>query len=108
MFNGEILIIEFGTIDRLSSSSIMICEISTLDHEIRDDSVESTSFIVQRFTVLSYAIFPCAESSEVFYSFWNHFTVKSEDNTACSFSIDGNVKEGFASELKKVVVRLPA
>jgi hypothetical protein len=36
----EILVIEFSTVNGLSSSSVMVGEITTLSHEVVDDSVE--------------------------------------------------------------------
>jgi hypothetical protein len=42
----EVLVSEFGTIDGLSTSSITSGEVTTLKHEIRDNSVEHTALVV--------------------------------------------------------------
>jgi len=49
MFKSEILIWEFKSIDRFSSSSVVICEISSLSHEISDDTMEMRIFIAESF-----------------------------------------------------------
>ena len=40
MLKLEVFVSEFGSIDGLSSSPVVICEISTLAHKVWDDSVE--------------------------------------------------------------------
>ena len=40
VFKDEVFVFKFGTIDGLSSSAVMISEVSSLDHEARNDSME--------------------------------------------------------------------
>ncbi len=65
----EVFIFETSSKDRLSSSSITSCEISSLDHEIRNDSMERTSFIFE----CSAVVFDVslAKSDKVLNSFRN-------------------------------------
>lgn len=36
----EVLVSEFGSVDRFSSSAVVVGEVSSLKHELGDDSVE--------------------------------------------------------------------
>ena len=48
VLDSEVLISEFFSIDGLSSSTVAGGEISTLSHELSNDSVESATFVVER------------------------------------------------------------
>ena len=39
----EVLVLELGSVDRLAASTIVVGEITTLNHEILDDTVETAS-----------------------------------------------------------------
>ena len=41
VLEGEVLVVELGAVDRLPTSTIVRREITTLDHELLDDAVES-------------------------------------------------------------------
>ena len=41
MLQLEVLISEFGSVDRFSSSAVVVGEVSSLEHELGDDSVEA-------------------------------------------------------------------
>lgn len=56
--NSEVLVFEFGSVDRLSAGSVALCEISSLDHELGDDSVEGGALEAE--TLLS-----CAQTTEI-------------------------------------------
>ena len=43
---SEVLIVKFFTIDGLSSSSIADCDVTRLEHEARDDSMEFGTRVV--------------------------------------------------------------
>ena len=43
----EILVLKLVAVDALSSSAIVVCEISALDHERFDDSVKAAAFVGQ-------------------------------------------------------------
>ena len=65
----EVFIFETSSIDRLSSSSISSCEISSLDHEVGNDSMERTSCVFE----CSAVVFDVslAKSDKVLNSFRN-------------------------------------
>lgn len=45
MFQLEVLVVELGTVDGLSTSAVAIGKVTTLDHEGFNDSVESGAFV---------------------------------------------------------------
>jgi len=49
----------------VTSSAVVVGEVSALAHEVRDDTVESGSFVPE-------SLFSCAQRPEVFRSLWNH------------------------------------
>ncbi len=55
--------------------TIAIGEITALDHELLDDSVESRSFITK-------TLFPCAQSTEVLGSLGDRFPIETDDDSA--------------------------
>merc|ERR1712070_34013 len=60
------LVIEFVTVDGLSSSSILICCVSTLGHKSGNDSVEEVTFVAWHSFFLT-----GAKTSEIFSSNWD-------------------------------------
>lgn len=69
MLQCEVLIFKLVSVDGFSSSAIMIGEISTLAHEVGDDTVENASFIPKTF-------FACTQGTEIFSCFWYNITAK--------------------------------
>jgi hypothetical protein len=55
VLDGEVFIIEFVAIDALPTCAIEVGEVTPLDHELRDDAVEETVFVVQ-----TISLFTCA------------------------------------------------
>lgn len=64
MLQGEVLILEFRSIDGFSTSAVVIGEITTLAHEIGDDTVESGSFV-------AVSLFAGAQGTEILSRFWH-------------------------------------
>lgn len=67
--------------------TIAIGEVTTLDHELLNDSVESRSLITK-------ALFPCAQSTEVLSSLGDCLPIETNDDSAqflipmCNIEID--------------------
>jgi hypothetical protein len=51
----EVLVFKLLPVYRLSAGAIALCEVSTLDHELLDDSVEPRALVVQRLARLALA-----------------------------------------------------
>jgi hypothetical protein len=78
MLKIEVLVVELGAVDRLSASSIASREITTLDHELLDDSVEDGAFVREKLSGFAFAFLACAESSEVLGSLGDDIVVQLE------------------------------
>lgn len=62
MLLQEILVFEFGTVDRLLSSFVARSEVTALAHEPQDHTVEARSLVVEWFPHCTHALFSGAES----------------------------------------------
>jgi hypothetical protein len=69
MLQLEVLILELVTIDGLSSSSVMVGEVSSLTHELGNDAVESGSLVTE-------SLFASAQSTEVFGGAGDHISAQ--------------------------------
>lgn len=99
----EVLIGEFGAVDGLATGSwvsqycvrrensiqrtVTVGEVTALDHEILDDTVEGRAFI-------SKALLASSQSTEVLSRFWGRLAVEANDDTAniivamCNVEVD--------------------
>lgn len=104
----EVLIVEFDTVDTLSASSVASCEITSLDHELLDHTMETGALVGERFAGLSNTLLTSAKSSKVFCSFGSNIIVQFECDSSLSFFPNGNVEEdstaGFGSFSRHFVV----
>lgn len=88
MLKLEIFIIELRAIDRLSSGTISCCEITTLDHELLDNSVEGGSLIREENARFAIAFLAGAECAEVFCGLGHDVVVQLEADSSFGFLAD--------------------
>ena len=88
----EVLIGESLSVDGGSTSSVSGGEITSLSHELRNDSVESASLEVESLTLWGAALLTCAESSEVLRGLWS-VSCEVHSDSAGSLTTNGNVEE---------------
>lgn len=74
----EVLIGELLTVDGLSTSAVTTGEITSLKHELWDDSVESRASVSETFLT-------SAESTEVLGGLWYYIIIKKEVDTSGLF-----------------------
>jgi len=67
----EVFVREFLAVDRLATSTIASSEVATLQHELRDDSVELATLVAK-------ALLASAKSTEVLGSLWDYIIVEVE------------------------------
>lgn len=77
VLDEEGLIREAGPIDGLATSAISIGEVSSLDHELWDDTVEAGALVVQRLPRLPLALLASAKRPEVLDSLGDLLAVES-------------------------------
>ncbi len=82
----EVLISEFGSVDRLSTNATTVCEIATLGHESGNDSVEGGSLEVKGFATAALAFFASAKGAEVLRCLWGVGEKLHRDATAVTLA----------------------
>merc|ERR1711939_1225203 len=63
--SGEAFVGELSTVDRLTATAVPACEVPTLAHEARDDTVERGPLEVERLALCSHSLFAGAQAPEV-------------------------------------------
>jgi len=93
MLRLEVLISKLCSIDRLSTSTITLGKVASLEHEIRDHTVENRTLVVQRLSRLSNSLLSSAQSSKILSSLWNDVCIKFEHDPSSRSAISSNIKE---------------
>ena len=81
----EVLVSELFSVDRLSAGAVVVREVTSLEHELRDDPVEPAALVAE-------AVLACAELSEVSCGLWDDFVEEVEDHSAGFLPVDGDVE----------------
>ena len=104
VFQIEVLICKLQAIDGLSSSTISSGEISTLSHEIFDDTMEWWSLVAKWLSRFTHALLTSAKGSEVLSSLWHLVSVQLNDDSASQLLANGDIKENvWVCHLNKYV-----
>lgn len=88
MLKLEVLVVELGAIDRLPTSSIASSEITSLDHELLDNSVEGRSLIRKGSASFCLPLLASTEGTKVLSCFGDNIIVQLEGDS--SFSLVAN------------------
>ena len=88
----EVLIGELGTIDGLTTGSVLSSEVTTLSHEVSDDSVEGASLVGEGLAHLANTLLASAEGAEVLSSLGS-VSKKLELDSASGLATNVDVKE---------------
>ena len=67
----EVLVLELHAVDGLSAGAVVVGEVSSLAHELRDDAVEARALVVQRLAALAHALLSGAQGTEVLRGLWD-------------------------------------
>lgn len=67
MFQIEVFIFKLIAIDGFATSAIVVSEVATLTHEVRDDTVKNASFI-------SISLLTSAQRTKILSRFWNNIS----------------------------------
>mmetsp|Transcript_62401 Transcript_62401/g.71567 ORF Transcript_62401/g.71567 Transcript_62401/m.71567 type:complete len:201 (+) Transcript_62401:2354-2956(+) len=93
VLQAEVFIFEFVSINRFTSSSVSSGKVTTLDHEVGDDSVEGRSLEVQGLSSNSGSILTSGEGSEVLNSLGDILTEQSQNDSTSFFTVDFNIEK---------------
>ena len=91
--HDEVLIGELHAVDGLTSGTVVSSEITTLGHEIRDDSVEGRALVMEGDTGLALSLLASAKSSEVLSSLGALVSVELHGHSAGSSSSNGDIEK---------------
>jgi len=91
----EVLILELLTVNALTAGAVMSGEITALTHEVFDDPVEGTAFVVKWLTRLCHSLVTSAKSAEVLGGSWHDVVEELKDDSASFIAADLNVKIHF-------------
>ena len=61
----KVLVLELLSVNALTTGSVASSEVTTLDHERLDDTVETRALVVERLAILSLTLLACAQCAEV-------------------------------------------
>jgi len=88
----EVLVSELLSVDGLAASAVASGEVSTLSHEVRDDSVEGGALVVKGLAGLADALLSSAEAPEVLRGLGGVLE-QAESDPAGGSAPDGDVEE---------------
>lgn len=88
VFQGEVLILEFGAVDGLATSAVVVGEVATLAHEIRDDTVEGGALVAE-------TLFTCTQGTEVLSRLWNDIGTELDNDAAHGLVIGRHIEKYF-------------
>lgn len=91
----KVLISELSAVDRLTAGARAVSEITSLEHELRDNSVENRVLEVQGLSALAHSLLSSAESSEVLGSLRDGIGVQLHDDSSSGLVTDSEVKENL-------------
>jgi hypothetical protein len=102
VWEPHLLIVKLVSINTRTSCAILVGDISSLHHKLRDHSVENLSLIAEPSLVISSTYL-----SEILSSLWGFVLKKLENDSACLifwgiFFTDSNVKVGLGVALFKL------
>lgn len=88
----EVFVVELVAPDGSASSTISSCEITALDHEVGDDSMEGAALELQSLSAVS--PLALAQLSEVFNGLWDGRAEEVDDDVSgsCASDINGEGK----------------
>ena len=86
----EVLVLKLFSVDGLAPGSVSFGEVTSLGHELGDDSVEAGSLVAETF-------FTSAECSEVLSGFGDDISVEFEDDFFGRAATEGDIEENFGS-----------
>jgi len=92
---NEVLIVELVSVDRLSSGSIPIGEVTSLAHELGDHSVKLGVLEVEGLSRLPLAFLPGAQRPEIFRGLRSGVGVQLHHDAPSRSTADGDIEENL-------------
>lgn len=97
MLQLEVLVLKLLAVDALAAGAVAIGEVTTLDHELLDDTVEIRALVVERFATFAETLFASAESAKVLGRLGNNIVVQLHNDASSLAITDVDLKEDAAA-----------
>jgi len=91
----EVLISELVSVDGLATGSVSDGEITTLAHELRDDTMEDGTLKVEGLAGLAHTLLTGAEASEVLNGLGDHIGAELHNDASGGLTTDGHIEENL-------------
>jgi hypothetical protein len=104
VLESEVLVGKFLAVDGLATGAVAAGEVTTLAHEIVNDTMERRALEVQRLAGLPLTLFASAEGAEIFRGLRDDIRAKGHLNAASGGAADGHVEENLWI-FDKIVIR---
>lgn len=75
MLQLKVLVRETLAVDGLAAHSISFCDVTSLDHEMRNDAMKHRSLVPEWLSALPNSLLSCAQVQEVVYCLWHYTTI---------------------------------
>lgn len=92
MAHSELLIAELLAVNAFATCSIELCKVTSLGHEVRDDTMEDAVLKVKHFAVGTATFLTSAETAEVFSSARAHILEELEHDCALGLVSDADIE----------------
>uniref|UniRef100_A0A1Y1L0Z6 Uncharacterized protein n=1 Tax=Photinus pyralis TaxID=7054 RepID=A0A1Y1L0Z6_PHOPY len=92
MLELKVLVLELCAIDRLATSAVALGKVTTLDHELLDNTVERRILVAK-------SLFPSSQGTEVLSRLRDSLSVQSHDNTAQWLATMLNIEVDLVGDL---------
>ena len=98
----EAFVGELHAVDGLATSAVAPGEVTTLDHEVWDDTMELAALVVEWLAGLAHALLTSAEAAEVLSGLWDDVAEKLKDDPADLLASDTDIEENlWAAHIRK-------
>lgn len=87
---GEVLIRELSTVDRLTTGTVEVGEVTTLEHELGDDTVENR-------VLVAVALLTSSKSTEVLGGLGDDVVVELESDATKGLAVSSGVEENLVT-----------
>lgn len=93
MLVGEVLIREISSVDGLATGAVKSCDVTPLDHELGNDSVEDAPLVVEGLAKHTHTLLSGAKATKVFSSNGDGVSKELEDDAASYGAAYCHIKE---------------
>jgi len=90
---GEVLISKLAAVDGLTASAVAAGEVTTLEHELGDHTVESAALVAEGLATATDTLLTSAEAAEVLGGLGDNVREEGEDDAAGRGTTDRDIKE---------------